>query len=218
MHNTFLLPEIRKLIATENRQELQFFLEDLHPAVAAEILNELEIREILVIFNWLDASLAAGIFANLEVDKQIAISKVAKTEEIGRIFELMPHDDRADLFNEMSEHQQKKILPVLSSTERADVEKLSSYREGSAGSVMTSDYVSLFPSIKAAEAIEKLRSEAPNRETIYYVYCIDEARKLIGFVSLKDIILASPGQSIREFMHLKCFRSTSQPTRKKSRR
>ncbi|HAE38697.1 MAG TPA: magnesium transporter [Candidatus Riflebacteria bacterium] len=201
MRNTFLLPEIRELIATENRQELQAFLEDLHPAVASEFLNELEVSEILVIFNWLDAPLAAGIFAHLDVAKQIAIAKFARPSEIGRILELMPPDDRADLFNEMSEHQQEKILPTLSSVERADVEKLSSYREGSAGAVMTSDYVTLRPSASAAEAIETLRYEAPRRETIYYAYCIDESRRLIGFVSLKDIILASPAQKIVEFMH-----------------
>jgi len=205
MRDSFLLPEIRELVHSDNKEELLFFLEDLHSATAAEFLAALEINEILTVFSWLDASQASDIFSNFEIDDQLAIIKSADPAQTGRILEQMPPDDRADLFNELSQAQKDRILPTLSKAERDDINKLSSYPEGSAGAAMTSDYVTLPMDITSAQAIEKLRREAPSSETIYYAYCVNEKQQLIGFVSLKDLILSEPDERILEFMHTEVF-------------
>jgi len=205
MRNSFLLPEIRELINSNNKEELLIFLEDLHPATAAEFLAALEINEILTIFSWLDAAQASDIFSNFDLYDQIRIIKLAEPAQTARILERMPPDDRADLFNELSQSQKDKILTTLSKAERDDLSKLSSYPEGSAGAVMTSDYVTLPMHLISAQAIEKLRREATSRETIYYAYCVNEKQQLIVFVSLKDLILSEPDQKILEFMHTEVF-------------
>lgn len=201
MSSTFLIPELRELISQQNVSELQFFLEDLHPAVAAEFLQPLEPHELVTIFSWIETELATDIFTNLAREDQLKIVRSTDPAKISKILDLMPPDDRADLFNKLEKHEQEKVLPALEKGEREDLRKLAAYREGSAGSVMTTDYVSLFPSMTAADSIGKLRKEAPRRETIYYAYCIDNNGRLIGFVSLKDLILAEPQEKIVEFMH-----------------
>ena len=106
-----------------------------------------------------------------------------------------------DLLKRIPEDRREAILPALAQAEREDIRRLSSYEEGTAGAVMTSDYAVLTPDLTAAEAIDKLRKEAPNKETVYYAYVVDQDRRLVGFVSLKDLILARSWDRIESFMH-----------------
>ena len=112
----------------------------------------------------------------------------------------MSHDERADLVNRLDEDRVDQILPHLAQAEREDIRRLASYESGTAGAVMTTDYVTLPPQITVREALERLRHEAPDRETIYYSYVVDSQRKLIGFVSLKKLILARPSAKIQDIM------------------
>jgi magnesium transporter len=89
---------------------------------------------------------------------------------------------------------------MMASAERRDIQKLLSFPDDSAGSIMTTEYASLPAEATAAEAIERLRQQAPDRETIYYVYVIDEGRRLRGFVSLRELILARPETRVESIM------------------
>ncbi len=112
----------------------------------------------------------------------------------------MSHDERADLVNRLDEDRVDLILPHLAQAEREDIRRLASYEPGTAGAVMTTDYVTLPPNLTVREALERLRHEAPDRETIYYSYVVDPQRRLIGFVSLKKLILARPSARIEDIM------------------
>ena len=90
----------------------------------------------------------------------------------------MNADERADLYNELSEDQREALMPALVQAEREDIRKLASYEEGTAGAIMTSDYATLTPELTATQALTRLRSEAPDKETIYRTYVVDEDRKL----------------------------------------
>ena len=116
------------------------------------------------------------------------------------LLHLMSHDERADLVNRLDEEQVDRILPHLAQAEREDIRRLASYEPGTAGAVMTTDYVTLPPHLTVREALERLRHEAPDRETIYYSYVVDPQRRLIGFVSLKKLILARPLARIEDIM------------------
>ena len=85
----------------------------------------------------------------------------------------MSHDERADLVNRLDEDLVDVVLPHLAQAEREDIRRLTSYEPGTAGAVMTTDYVTLPPHITVREALERLRHEAPDRETIYYSYVVD---------------------------------------------
>jgi magnesium transporter len=112
----------------------------------------------------------------------------------------MSSDDRVALLKNLDPAQVELLMPLIAQAERGDIRKLLSYPEHSAGSIMTTDYASLPEGITAREALARLRTQAPDRETIYYVYVIDDARHLHGFVSLRKLFLARPEAPVSELM------------------
>jgi magnesium transporter len=142
----------------------------------------------------------AGVFGYFARDFQVELAHTAPRAKLARIVTEMHSDERADLFNELSEEQQDALLPALAQAEREDIRRLAGYEEGTAGSIMTSDYALLNETLSAAQAIEKLRHEAPDKETIYRAYVTRPDRRLVGAVRLRDLILAAPRTLVRELM------------------
>ncbi|HPP12422.1 MAG TPA: magnesium transporter, partial [bacterium] len=188
-------------LAQNKTQELKEFCETSSPALVADFLSALEPNEAWAALQCVSPQVAAEIFTYLEPDLQKELVERLSRDQLARLFSDMSADDRVDLFKSLPEDRREMILPAMAQAEREDIRRLSSFPEGTAGSVMTSDYATLPADISAAEAINRLRREAPDRETIYYAYVVDEKRRLVGFVSLKDLILASPEAKIEKIMH-----------------
>lgn len=201
MVNPFLAPELRELLAEKNYQELCEFCESLHPAQVAEFLSALTPQEIWEIISHVSPQLRGEIFSHLDEEVQLEMIKTLGREAIGKLLSEMPPDDRVDLVKRLPEKLREAIIPAMAQAEREDLRRLIAYQEGTAGSVMTSEYAALTPDLTVEEAIVKLRREAPDKETIYYTYVVDNNQKLIGFVSLKDLILAPPRARVRDIMH-----------------
>jgi magnesium transporter len=181
-------------------QGLKDFLEEEHAADLAQFLEEYPVGAIWRALELLPLERQAAVFGYFPVDVQVGMAEVARRSQLPAIMSEMDSDDRADLFNNLSDEQRETLLPALSSAEREDIRRLAGHAEGTAGALMTSDYASLSPEITAAEALEKLRQEAPDKETIYRAYVINESRKLVGSVRLQQIILAQPREKISEIM------------------
>lgn len=119
-------------------------------------------------------------------------------------------DDRADLYKKLSGKQRDALVPALAHAHREDIRQLASYEEDTAGAIMTSSYVALSLEQTVTEALTALRREAPRSETIYRAYVIDDNRKLLGSVRLKDIITApapaSTGKTFNERSFLRFLR------------
>jgi len=201
MTNPLLIPELQELISANDVESIRHFCQQTHPGTVAELIGALENSEIWQILHMLDVPLRAEIFTNFELDKQVELVTGESKKEMARLLEEMPPDDRADLVNKIDDRLREEILPLVAKAEREDIRKLVSYKEGTAGAVMSTDYAVLKPDIGISQAIELLRIQAPGKETIYYIYIVDESRKLIGFVSLKDLIMAKPNQLIKDIMH-----------------
>lgn len=193
--------QLQELTASGNKAEIQEFCEAVHPAVIAELIAPLDRDEAWAILRFIDFPYRAEIFSHLDGNSQVELVSTLPRWEVAQLLAEMAPDDRADLFKQLPEELRESVLPALAYAEREDIRRLAAYEEGTAGSEMTSDYAAITPDLTAYEAIERLREIAPDRETIYYAYVVDEQRKLIGFVSLKDLILARRGQKVREFMH-----------------
>lgn len=198
---TLLLPELRELLSAGNTHSLRQFCERGQPAVVADSLSGLEPEEIRQVLQVVELPTRADIFSHFELELQAHLVPIIDREEIAHLLEEMPHDLRVDLVQALEEELREDILPLVARAERADIRRLSSYPEDTAGALMTTDYAALPPDSSVREALERLRLEAPDRETIYYTYVIDEQRRLIGFVSLKDLILARPNRLVREVMY-----------------
>lgn len=201
MTNPLLIPELREMIEKGDVESLRDFCEDLHPKLIAELISGLKPREVWSILSALENHLRAEIFSNIDEDLQVEVISSLRRDEIARLLSDMPPDDRVDLIKELPEKVLESVLPAMAQAEREDIRRLISYQEGTAGAVMTSDYATLPLHLTASQAIEHLRQVAPDKETIYYAYVVDDSRKLLGFVSLKDLILAPRHARIEDIMH-----------------
>jgi magnesium transporter len=126
---------------------------------------------------------------------------VADRKRLSRLIEEMAPDDRVDVLEMLDEEKVESLLPLMAQAERADIRKLLSYPDGSAGSIMTTEYASLSEEITVSEALDELRIQAPDSETIYYIYMLDEGRRLDGIVSLRELIQAKRSATLSEIMH-----------------
>ncbi len=140
------------------------------------------------------------IYAYLDADIQVALAYVFPRAVLAKIVGEMPSDERADLYKQLSQDQRDALLPALAQAKREDIRRLSAYEERTAGALMSSDYATLGAEMNVSEALDALRLEAPDAETIYHAYVIDVDRKLLGVVSLRVLILASPEQLINDIM------------------
>ena len=173
----------------------------VHPADAALLLSELSVADAWEALKGQLPEARVEIFSHLDVNIQVALSETLSREDLAGLLSEMSPDDRVDLIQRLPAERREVVLGAMARAEREDIRKLAAYEPGSAGGAMTSDYVSLPPGVTAEEAIAKLRLEAPNRETIYYAYVVDGLRRLMGFVSLKDLILAAPKTHVADIMN-----------------
>ncbi|MCA9026136.1 MAG: magnesium transporter [Planctomycetaceae bacterium] len=200
MFHTLLLPDLRQMLDEKDGPALKEFCEALHPGVAAEVLEDLDAATAWEVLTHCGPRTQAEILGFLPLPFQVQLVRSIDGQNLTRLVEEMSPDDRVDLLERMEPEEVESLLPLLAHAERADIRKLLSYPEYSAGSIMTTEYASLPADITVGDALQRLRKQAPSRETIYYVYITDEERHLRGFLSLRDMILAKPDTRLEQLM------------------
>lgn len=196
----FIAVEIARLLREERQEAVREFLETQELADVAALIEELDDGDDLTVLRLLPLHDQAELLGYLRARAQIDLATRIPRRELVALMTAMSHDERADLFKQLDEEAQEAILPALSKAEREDLRRLAAYEEWTVGSVMTSDYATLMADMTSTQAIEALRMQAIEAETIYYAYIIDDARKLVGVVSLRDLLTARPRQRISEIM------------------
>ncbi len=200
MRHPLLIPDLRELIRDGEVAGLRDYLAEHHPGRVAELIEDLEDGDGDTLFRVLPRANRAEVLSYLDNDRQTKLVTAMPAAEAAELLHVMSHDERADLVNRLDEEVIDPVLPYLAQAEREDIRRLAGYEPGTAGAVMTTDYVTLPPHITVREALERIRREAPDRETIYYCYVVDHKRRLIGFVSLKRLILSRRAAVIEEIM------------------
>jgi len=200
MRHPLLVPDLRELIHDGEIAGLREFFAEYHPGRVAELMEDLDTAEADALFGILPPRSRAQVLTYLDNDRQARLVKAMPPKDTAELLHLMSHDERADLVNRLDEEVVDPVLPFLAQAEREDIRRLASYEPRTAGAAMTTDYVALPPHITVREALELLRREAPDRETIYYCYVVDHQRRLIGFVSLKTLILSRRAAVVEEIM------------------
>jgi magnesium transporter len=175
-------------------------LADLHPADRAEILSNLALPESSQIIEKLDAETVADTLEAVEPDLQLRLLETMPDERVAKIVQEMAPDEAADLLAEMPEERQASLLGQLEPARAGEVRRLLAYPPGTAGSLMTTEYVALPQGLTAAQTIARLREKAREAETLYYVYVIDDERRLAGVLALSDLVLAQPEAPMGDFM------------------
>lgn len=171
-----------------------------HPADIAEGLQELDAVDRARAFSRLDGETAALVLRNLRTDAVKSLLDVLGPERIAAILDEMPLDDVADFLGEVSAQVKDELLDLMEADEAKDVKELLSYPEDTAGGIMTTEYVAILDNLSAGRAIEVLREIAPEAETVYYVYVINTRNKLVGVISLRELIVADPHEPISSIM------------------
>lgn len=202
MAHPLFTPEVRLMLQDNDTAAMKAFCEDLHPATVAEALAgaDLEPTEIWRFLEQTNIRTQAAIFEYFPIEIQVKLVQGTGRQHMARLIEAMSHDDRVDLLRRLRPRVADELLRLVDEADRRDIATLVRHEENSAGALMTTDYAWLPSDITVAEALDRLRIQAPDRETIYYVYVLDERRKLQGVVSLRDLILAPRNALIRDLM------------------
>lgn len=192
--------QLEPILRNGDETQLRTFCVSTAPVLIAEQAADMPGEDIWFVLRHATPEIRAEIFSHFSPDTQLEIADILSRDELISLFTHMSPDDRADLYKQLPEEQAESILPALAQAEREDIRRLTAHEEGTAGSAMTSDYVTLPLTLTAAQAIDHLRVVAPDKETIYYAYVVDPKRRLMGFVSLKDLILAPRARLVEQIM------------------
>jgi len=195
-----LLPELKELISQKKDKELREVFSDLEPVEIAEILKELTLKEEASLFSLWDVDFATEIFEKMNEEDQIALLEAIDKERRAKILDELAPDERADLFGELPEEMISHFLAIMEKEEAQKTKELLSYPSNTAGGRMTTEFAYIHEEATITETLENLRKTAKGLETIYYVYVLDRNNRLVGIVSLKDLVLAEPNQKINQIM------------------
>ncbi|WP_333609052.1 magnesium transporter [Arsukibacterium sp.] len=196
-----LVETLRSALESDSTHLIREQLEDVHPADYAAALTEFVPSDLWKLLTVLPRADQAEVFGYLPAEVQVELAISISRRKLSPIIRQMSSDERADLFNRLTDEQRDSLLPALAHAEREDLLRLTAHEEGTAGAIMTSDYALVPPDLTVLEALEVLRREAPDKETIYSSYVVDKARQLIGVVSLRDLILAPVSMQVDELIN-----------------
>ncbi|MFZ1984591.1 MAG: magnesium transporter [Desulfatitalea sp.] len=187
--------------AQERREEIEA-LRNLHPADIAEALEDSDAKpsQLVKLLAYIGNHKAVEAFALLSMETQQECLEASNAQTMLRFVEHMEPDDRVDLLKAVDDDVREAIMPLIAQAERNDIRKLWHYEEGTAGAVMTTEYAMLPQHLTVGTALEQLRLQAPNKETIYYIYITDAERHLIGTISLRELIMSKPSAGLDSIM------------------
>ncbi len=172
----------------------------LHPADIGDILNQMDLAHRKEVLESMDVETAADALAEADDQVQVETLRHLDGEFAADILEEMPADEAADVLGDMDRASRQDLLGRMDADDREDVEELLEYHDKTAGGLMTNEYVAIVEGFTAQQTIDHLRALEPEAETIYYVYVIDTDEKLVGVISLRDLIVSAPDRPVAEFM------------------
>ncbi|NQZ28224.1 MAG: magnesium transporter [Colwellia sp.] len=200
MSQKTLTEQINRLLERSDKVELRRLLKHMHDADFAAAIEDFPAPLILQLLLLLSLPAQCHLFVYLDPQKQADVASLMSRNDLAALFSNMEQAARADLYNQLDAQQRQALMPGLAQAERDDIRKLASYPEKTAGALMTSGYATLRSNWTVSKSLIKLRLEAPDKETIYQTYVIDEQRRLLGTLSLRELILAAPDSLIEDIM------------------
>ena len=191
--------QILEMLENREYKELKIELEKMYPVDLAELLEEFDEKQRIIVFRLLSKESAADTFTYLNSDMREVLINALTDSEIKEVMDEMYLDDTVDVLEEMPANVVDRLLMVTDEETRKQINELLQYPEDSAGSIMNVEYIALRKEMTVADAILKIRQVGINRETIYTCY-VTEKRKLIGVVDVKDLLTTGENRLIEEIM------------------
>ena len=195
-----LAETFRKLTEEKKYASLRDLMQTLYPADIATILSDMPERMMPAIFRLLPKDLAAETFVEMESDVKEELIKSFSDTELKAVIDEMYMDDAVDLIEEMPANMVRRILAQADADTRKQINEILKYKDDSAGSVMTTEFVALTPQTTAADAIDEIRATGVDKETINTCYVLDDKYHLLGTVTIRSLILANPQETCESLM------------------
>lgn len=192
--------KFQAFIDERNFREAKNFLSTLNVVDIANLIDGLDPQTGVALYRMLPKDVAAEVFAKFDPEQQEAIIYASTDTEIRELIEDMFLDDTVDLLEEMPSGVVSRILENTGHSDRSMINQLLKYPDSSAGSIMTTEYISLKKEMTVSSAIDKIKREGIQSETIYILYVTDENRILEGILSLRDLIVADDSKRVGELM------------------
>lgn len=194
-----LEPKLTSISLTVPRQ----MVSEIHPADLAAIISQVSHKEGATLLKGLDIETAAETLSELEPDTQTAIITGMDTEKASDIIEMLPPDEAADVLSDLPAEKAQEILGNLEREDAEDIQELLGHEEDTAGGLMTNQFIAYQPDMTVQEAIERFRKDAEEVETLYYIYITNSEGKLIGVLSLRELLLLPPEAKLADVMETK---------------
>jgi magnesium transporter len=203
---------VRASLSDQDRETLAALLADVHSADLAELFAELDEPEQRAILEAIDDEQAADLLGELDIEEQAEALDLLTVDRTSDILEEMPSDEAADLLAELPVAEADALLERMEPELVDEVIDLLRYPEDTAGGLMAKEYVGVTPDETVAQVLDQLRLHLPDAEMIYQLYVVDEDERLLGEVSLRQLIVAEPESTMADIM-LREFASvtTDQP-------
>jgi magnesium transporter len=195
-----LLEEVRDRIAARARDGITALAVRLNPADWADVVPRLDPPEVAVLIQWLPDDVIPDLLEELNPADAAAILRTLTQPEAASLLEAMDPDDAADVVDRLPDDEAEQILVQMAPAEAAELRELLAYAPESAGGIMTPAFVAVSPDLRADQAISALRRVAAEAETVYYAYVLDPRERLLGVLSLHNLVLAPPRTPVGELM------------------
>ena len=194
-----IIENVERLIERNQDEELQLFLNDFHFADIAEILDELDLEQAVYVIKLLDSETTSDILMELDEDDREKVLQNLSAKEIAEEVEELDTDDAADMISELPEERQEEVISKIEDEEhKAEIEELLAYDEDTAGGLMAKELVKVYETWTVAGCMRRIRGQAEDVTRVHSIYVVNKQEKLIGRLSLKDLIVAKSDQKIAD--------------------
>lgn len=194
-----LIEQVEQLIETKNDKELQQLLKGFHYADIAEILDEVNLEEAMYVIKLLDSETTSDVLMELDEDNREKVLKNLSAKEIAEEIEELDTDDAADIIAELPEERQQEVISqILDEEHKAEITELLAYDKDTAGGLMAKELVKVFETWTVAGCLRRIRGQAKDVRRVHSIYVVNKQNKLIGRLSLKDLIVAKSDQKIAD--------------------
>jgi CBS domain-containing protein/sporulation protein YlmC with PRC-barrel domain len=187
---------VSRLALTMVREQLA----EMHPADLAEIISQLPSQNIQTVINSLDMETAGEAIHELEPELRTRVISQLDSEQASDILEEMAPDEAADVLGDLPEEKAQELLRLMDEEEAEDLQELMVHKDDSAGGLMNTEYLAISSDLTVDEALHQVRLLAPDVETVYYLYVMEESERVVGVVTLKDLLTNPLQTPILEIM------------------
>ena len=198
-----LIEQVELFIGEQNDKELHKLLDDFHYADIAEILDELNLEQAVYVIKLLDSERTSDILMELDEDNREKVLKNLSAKEIAEEVEELDTDDAADIIAELPADRQQAVIAQIEDEEhKAEITELLAYDEDTAGGLMAKELVKVYETWTVAGCMRRIRGQAEEVTRVHSIYVVNKEEKLIGRLSLKDLIVAKSEQKIADLVKI----------------